>query len=235
MSLFEHCLIVRLDEEAAGGGVKPVIAYSISAPHAGPIPKSAPLFCFPDVDLISKTAGLEFEAEAFTFALTESNATRLYGFCRRFLPVGASPRLPICICMIVKEPLFTVHNELLDCVQVRWLIQPAAVWPFLESLLGVPVPKPGELVRLRTARLSVAATNTSSSSSASGSMGLDGAGSFPSSTSGGGGGGGGSLVDGPTLSHDQMAFQRPGVASSSVDLSVLLACLSGTVRKEREQ
>lgn len=97
------------------------------------------------------------------FVLTEADGRRFIGLCRRFLAIGSQPRYPECICLLrfgrrVCQQHFHSHvvdshvpcsellSDLLETIQVRWLLQPGSVFPLLEALVAQPVPPPGGAV-----------------------------------------------------------------------------------------
>jgi len=90
-------------------------------------PPSAPIFCFPDIELVSRATkdrlGISI-GDCYVFVLTDSEGTRQYGFCRRMMikekkknalrlfakeedppPTEEKqpPTLPSCLCIITHQ------------------------------------------------------------------------------------------------------------------------------------
>jgi len=92
-----------------------------------------------------------FQAERFAFTLTSSSGERLFGFCVRFLEPaptqtfkvrlgklglhssGTRP-FPTVLCLLTREPMFALFNELLHSLHIRWLVHPSSVFPLLQAL-----------------------------------------------------------------------------------------------------
>ena len=101
-----------------------------------------PQFCFPDAEVLRKSA--DAPSEEFVFTLTEKSGRRVYGFVRRALPSAGGTmrydrgaRWPVAHCLLVKADAaddvdFALCSTLLRIAQVRTLVDPRSV----ASLIG---------------------------------------------------------------------------------------------------
>ena len=88
-------------------------------------------FCFPEYvpgALTSLVPETHARPSTYTFALTESDGSQTYGFCRRFLPPGDGARYPIVTCILSKLPWFAFFWEALEPLD-------AHVWPLARPAL----------------------------------------------------------------------------------------------------
>lgn len=148
--LFDHFAVVALEDSATSSVPTIRITHKYSSPGASDISPSITSFCFADADQISKyPSEMAYPSETFTFVLTEDEGQRVFGFCRRFLPVGGGPRYPSCLCFLSRLPCFDLFAQVLEVVESRWKIRPGAVMPMLAAIVAEQVPRPGTVFRLR--------------------------------------------------------------------------------------
>jgi hypothetical protein len=69
-------------------------------------------------------------------------------YCNRYVPLDAGVRYVECVVLLSRYPLFNIFNNLLAHLQMRWTLQPGAVFPLLDAVLAHPFPGPGTLVSL---------------------------------------------------------------------------------------
>lgn len=144
--LFDHFLIVRL-ERFGSGTLTPKIKFKYSAPNSEAVPSGVLSFCFPDAAELRPQ--MDMEHEHFIFVLTESSGERMYGVCRRFLPVGVGARYPECLVLLSRQDCANVLSDMLETLQMRWIVCPGAVFPLLDAALTYPIPKPGRSLSIR--------------------------------------------------------------------------------------
>lgn len=148
IGLFDHFLVVNL-ASSAQNTLTAFITHKFSAPLAPPVSPVVTSFCFPDADHMGLFPNDKaFPSEGFTFVLTEAEGDRVFGFCRRFMFVGGSPRYPGCLCFLSRLPCFALFSELLEHVEARWKVSPGAVFPLLANIMAQDVPRPGMLFRV---------------------------------------------------------------------------------------
>ena len=123
--------------------VAPLVTYHLAASGAAAFPPDTPNFIFPDSCVLRRLEFEEYDGESFTFTLTDEVGGRLFGFTRRFLPVGSAPRYPDALCILSRHAWPALFHELLEHVQVRWLLQPGAAFALMEAALNAPLPRPG--------------------------------------------------------------------------------------------
>eukprot|EP00960_Hanusia_phi_P013400 392536-Hanusia_phi.AAC.2 len=81
--------------------------------------KPVPDFSFPDPQKLKNHKGWEHEndskeaGESFSFVLTDSDSTRLYGFCRRY----STPAGPEVACILTRHPWYNVFCKMLAAVE----------------------------------------------------------------------------------------------------------------------
>lgn len=160
MCLFDHFVVVNLassstanannnNNNSGGSSLAAFITHKFSAPQAPPISPVVTSFCFPDSDQLGLFPNDKaFPSEGFTFVLTEAEGDRVFGFCRRFMFVGGTPRFPGCLCFLSRLPCFALFQELLEHMEARWKVSPGAVFPLLANILAQDVPRPGMLFRI---------------------------------------------------------------------------------------
>lgn len=96
-------------------------------------------FCFPEQD------DLTSPSESFIFTLTKDDSTRVFGFCRRLVPVAATNggiwRLPICLCVLSQRPWFSLYTRVLDIVEKNY--DPVRFVPsFVRAAYEAQMPSP---------------------------------------------------------------------------------------------
>jgi len=146
--LFDYVLVVALDKE--GEAYTPKVTYQF--PPIGPTKKGRSVsddvvkFCFPEISDRDTTENLfkQNGCETFSFTLTESDSSKRFGYCRRFLGKNCE-----CFCLLSFFPSFSLFSAILDCVEERRMEGKAAVFTFLRAILAQPIPGPGETVELK--------------------------------------------------------------------------------------
>jgi hypothetical protein len=147
--LFDFVAVVLLGEEG-----KPVLQH-VFPESAKDETRGILHFCWPEGQAaLDETHAVTTRSENFSFVLTESDGSKRFGYCRRFLR-----SLPAeCVCVVSKLPSVALFQELLNAVEMRR----AAGWPssevFLSACLAQPCPAPGE--RLVVSVPSLAGNNT---------------------------------------------------------------------------
>lgn len=142
-TLFMHFLVVSLEETATGP--EPRMLYHVPV-SSEPLPSQVITFCWPDVHASIKHE--DIEAQVYTFVLTETTGNNIYGFCRRFMGVGNGHRYPTCLCLLTRMASFNLFESLLEVCQARWLLQPGALFKFLNGFANRPLPQPGGMCRV---------------------------------------------------------------------------------------
>ncbi|XP_013407258.1 DENN domain-containing protein 2A isoform X2 [Lingula anatina] len=145
--LFEYAMIVEL-QPGADGMMRPCVTYRF--PPTVEERAAIPQFCFPDAQQMKPM--LQYESESFSFVLTSEDGTRDYGFCRRVLPPGSEPRLPVVYCIISPLGAFGLYTQLLEVMDIIHSTQQdsrSGVTEFIQAAFGKPLPSPGKLIRIR--------------------------------------------------------------------------------------
>ncbi|KAJ8373264.1 hypothetical protein AAFF_G00266750 [Aldrovandia affinis] len=109
--------------------------------------KAITLFCFPRE---STGPSDRVPHETFSFVLTEVDASRRNGYCRRLLPHGNGARPPEAYCIISKLACFGLFSKIFDEVEKRRQISMAMIYPFMQSLREAPFPAPGHTVTIKS-------------------------------------------------------------------------------------
>eukprot|EP01103_Thecamoeba_quadrilineata_P014882 TRINITY_DN4542_c0_g1_i1.p1 TRINITY_DN4542_c0_g1~~TRINITY_DN4542_c0_g1_i1.p1 ORF type:complete len:692 (-),score=133.77 TRINITY_DN4542_c0_g1_i1:58-2133(-) len=143
-ALFDYVLIVSRQENE-----KPQISYRFppvqSSTKKDSLSGAIVEFCFPESELDQS----KLEHETFSFVLTESDAGKRFGYCRRF-PAGKGLE---CYCILSYIPSFSLFSQLLDIVEQRrgknWKAK-TEIFVFLNSVLANHFPEPGESVLVQT-------------------------------------------------------------------------------------
>lgn len=140
-----------------------IITYQFPQRKQDEIIQSAPVFCFPEGNLIleKKTTKLE----TFSFTLTSGNGERKFGYCRRFVSNASEPE---CYCIISKRwhgrkylrknniiyyffsSSFSFFSVILDIVEERRKYNNSAVFTFLKTLSLHNLPNAGESFTITT-------------------------------------------------------------------------------------
>jgi len=81
------------------------------------------------------------------FVLTDSSASKLYGFCRRFPQVGSEDTSE-CLVFLSQAPLFSILEPALEIIQTRWILAPWSVLTVVQQLRDKKVPAPGSFLNL---------------------------------------------------------------------------------------
>lgn len=102
-------------------------------------------FCYPDLDEINRKSISTYSSEFYTFTLTDSTGRRLFGFCRRGLPMGygmrfdVGRRYPFCLCFISRFPFFKVFDILLKFLHSILLTGSSILTPVLSQVYAMPI------------------------------------------------------------------------------------------------
>ncbi|KAJ8016447.1 hypothetical protein DPEC_G00007300 [Dallia pectoralis] len=153
---FEYLVVVSL-KKSKDGGYEPQITYQFPK-RDGMVKfqreeeektlKAITLFCFPEG--INWAPLTEYHSETFSFVLTELDASRRNGYCRRLLPRGNGARPPEAYCIISKLACFGLFSKIFDEVEKRRQISMAMIYPFMQSLREAPFPAPGNTVKIKS-------------------------------------------------------------------------------------
>ncbi|KAI1893150.1 hypothetical protein AGOR_G00140950 [Albula goreensis] len=153
---FEYLVVVSL-KKAKDGSYEPQITYQFPK-RDGMVKfqkeeeektlKAITLFCFPEG--INWAPLTEYRSETFSFVLTEIDASRRNGYCRRLLPHGNGARPPEAYCIISKLACFGLFSKIFDEVEKRRQISMAMIYPFMQSLREAPFPAPGHTVKIKS-------------------------------------------------------------------------------------
>ncbi|KAJ8257201.1 hypothetical protein GJAV_G00183010 [Gymnothorax javanicus] len=153
---FEYLVVVSLKKKK-DGGYEPQITYQFPK-RDGMVKfqreeeektlKAITLFCFPEG--ITWAPLTEYRSETFSFVLTEIDASRRNGYCRRLLPHGNGARPPEAYCIISKLACFGLFSKIFDEVEKRRQISMAMIYPFMQSLREAPFPAPGHTVKIKS-------------------------------------------------------------------------------------
>ncbi len=134
--LFDYVAVVGLSEGPVLEHVFP-LAREAAAKGIGH-------FCWPEGKAALEAMVATSRSENFSFVLTESDGSKRFGYCRRF--VRLSP--PVCLCAVSKIPSVALFQDLLNVVEQRRTDWNACV-QFLSACLEEPCPKPGEKILVR--------------------------------------------------------------------------------------
>ncbi|KAG8517642.1 DENN domain-containing protein 2D [Galemys pyrenaicus] len=154
---FEYLLVVSLKKKRSGQDYEPTITYQFpkrenllrgQQEEEERLLGAIPLFCFPDGnEWVPLT---EYPRETFSFVLTNVDGSRKIGYCRRLLPAGGGPRLPMVYCIISRLGCFGLFSKILDEVEKRHQISNAIIYPFMQGLREAAFPAPGKTVTLKS-------------------------------------------------------------------------------------
>ena len=150
--LFDHFLLVRVSDGTEKDTCPvPYIRYQYSVSTDSVVPEAVLGFCYPDCQELTRTS--QVQGENFTFVLTDAEGMKMYGFCRRHLPASSAAKKVDdyleCVCLLSRWPFFAMFNAILEYIQIRWLLVPGAVFPFLHAILEHPFPLPGEIFTIK--------------------------------------------------------------------------------------
>ncbi|XP_072500408.1 DENN domain-containing protein 2D isoform X3 [Notamacropus eugenii] len=154
---FEYLFVVSLKRNHSGNDYEPTITYQFpkrenllrgQQEEEERLHGAIPLFCFPDGNEWAPLT--EYPRETFSFVLTNMDGTRKIGYCRRLLPVGPGPRLPMVYCIISCIGCFGLFSKILDEVEKRHQISMAVIYPFMQGLRESAFPAPGKTVTLKS-------------------------------------------------------------------------------------
>uniref|UniRef100_A0A3P8XE31 UDENN domain-containing protein n=1 Tax=Esox lucius TaxID=8010 RepID=A0A3P8XE31_ESOLU len=153
---FEYLVVVSL-KKSKEGAYEPQITYQFPK-RDGMVKfqreeeektlKALTLFCFPEG--INWAPLTEYHSETFSFVLTELDASRRNGYCRRLLPGGNGARPPEAYCIISKLACFGLFSKIFDEVEKRRQISMAMIYPFMQSLREAAFPAPGNTVKIKS-------------------------------------------------------------------------------------
>ncbi|XP_036390092.1 DENN domain-containing protein 2D-like [Megalops cyprinoides] len=153
---FEYLVVVSLKKKK-DGNYEPQITYQFPK-RDGMVKfqreeeektlKAITLFCFPEG--INWAPLTEYRSETFSFVLTEIDASRRNGYCRRLLPHGNGARPPEAYCIISRLACFGLFSKIFDEVEKRRQISMAMIYPFMQSLREAPFPAPGHTVKIKS-------------------------------------------------------------------------------------
>ncbi|KAK3101747.1 hypothetical protein FSP39_006091 [Pinctada imbricata] len=147
--LFEFCLIVGLEAKEDQSGFIPKVIYKFPA-HVD-CNVSIPEFCFPDAEEFDvKMASPAAPSESYSFVLTNVDAERVFGYCRRVVPFSSRDHLPEVMCIISPVDAFSMYSELLDEVENCRHKSLDLAKELLSAAFGRPLPNPGDMVQVRT-------------------------------------------------------------------------------------
>jgi hypothetical protein len=151
--LFNAFLIVKAERLDLKKPAKSKINYQFPAKPEEDVPRDVEAFCHPDIETFQPKQVMK--SEDFTFVLTTSDGTRIYGVCLRALPVNKSrhdvgKRMPETMCFISTLPYFAMFSHLLRKAQTRNWDSRKSLQGFLEAIYGIsPFPLPGEIFHVK--------------------------------------------------------------------------------------
>jgi hypothetical protein len=102
-------------------------------------------FCWPEGKAALENVSAMGHSENFSFVLTESDGSKRFGYCRRFL--RTTP--PECFCVVTRLPSILLFQDLLNHVERRRLLSHEACSQFLAACVEAPCPAPGESLSIR--------------------------------------------------------------------------------------
>ncbi|XP_060072364.1 DENN domain-containing protein 2C-like [Ylistrum balloti] len=147
--MFDYGLIVGLEEKEEEVGYKPKILCKF--PEMVDSNVSVPEFCFPDAaEFDVKSASPAAPSESYSFVLTNLEGGRVYGYCRRLVPLETPAGLPEVICIISPIDAFSMYNELLDEIEQRRQHSLYHAQELIAAAFGRPMPSPGDVVHIRS-------------------------------------------------------------------------------------
>ncbi|XP_033753036.1 suppression of tumorigenicity 5 protein-like [Pecten maximus] len=147
--MFDYGLIVGLEEKEEQVGYKPKILYKF--PDMADSNVSVPEFCFPDAaEFDVKSASPAAPSESYSFVLTNVEGGRIYGYCRRLVPLETPAGLSEVICIISPVDAFSMYNELLDDIEQRRQHSLYHAQELMAAAFGRPMPDPGKVVQIRS-------------------------------------------------------------------------------------
>ncbi|XP_045177331.2 uncharacterized protein LOC123537576 isoform X4 [Mercenaria mercenaria] len=145
--LFEHAMIVSLQQNQDTGVYEPFVVYKF--PEIKDTNVSVPLFCFPDAANF-KSSSSSSKSQSYNFVLTNFDGGRVYGYCRRLLPPKSPNKVPEVICIISPIDAFTMYNTLLEEVERKRFVSLDAAQELIAASFGRPLPSPGVSETIRT-------------------------------------------------------------------------------------
>jgi len=160
--LFDYVLVVRLKNE--DGVPKSFVNYRFppqpqtnnvtgNANDKDNLANTIVQFCFPEAEQWINPKFMQDKkkmSENFSFVLTESDGSKKFGYCRRFLTEEDGKPLPECFCVLSFLPSVSLFMELLDIIEQLRKKSSSSVFSFLKSVLAQTFPNPGESLTIRT-------------------------------------------------------------------------------------
>ncbi|XP_035829118.1 DENN domain-containing protein 2B isoform X2 [Aplysia californica] len=160
--LFEYCLVVGLRPLVDSSGYEPYVIHKFPENRNYKVGShgkiymsmqevssnlSVPSFCFPDAGIF-KPGSATAVSESYSFVMTYSDGSRVYGYCRRVQPPDAS--LPEVTCIISPIDAFNMYNTLLNEIESRRRVSSDLAMEVIAASFGRPLPKPGRVCNIRT-------------------------------------------------------------------------------------
>jgi hypothetical protein len=122
-NLFEYVAAVTLSEEGKPEG-KHVFPEDKKDVSMGILH-----FCWPEGQAALENLEVTTRSENFSFVLTESDGSKRFGYCRRFL--RSTP--PECLCVVSALPSVALFHDLLNIVEMRGINWDQSCVPFLSG------------------------------------------------------------------------------------------------------
>ncbi|GFO01090.1 DENN domain-containing protein 2a-like isoform x2 [Plakobranchus ocellatus] len=143
--LFEYCLVASIRPLVDTSGYEPYLIHKFPENVSSNL--SVPNFCFPDASIFKPGSSISV-SESYSFVMTYSDGSRVYGYCRRIQPPDSS--LPEVICIISPIDAFNMYNTLLSEIESRRRISSDLALEVIAASFGRPLPKPGKVCHIRT-------------------------------------------------------------------------------------
>eukprot|EP00127_Corallochytrium_limacisporum_P003029 Clim_evm76s144 gene=Clim_evmTU76s144 len=101
------------------------------------------IFCYPDAEIWTDPINL-YPSEEFSFVLTDFRGNKRFGYCRRFLPRGEGPSIPITYCIVSRGSALSLYSTILQRLELRRAVSSEHSNALAARLLELPFPGRGQ-------------------------------------------------------------------------------------------
>lgn len=133
--LIQHFLVGVIAESSR----EPRVSFLYTPDEKRQLPKMTLEFLYPDIGSIRGHGGSDgAKTEHYVFVMTGHGGVQQYGFCNRYIQVGRS--YPVVMCIISAHPFHALFRDVLEVAQARFVADPGAGIDFIKRLAGVKPP-----------------------------------------------------------------------------------------------